>query len=252
MRLIALAVGILGIAAICCGDPGADEHRALSAWSGGGPAGPAPSEPEAPADEARQTRLDARKFFQRVIDRYRRLEQYRDTTRLVQVTRRDGDEPSRVESRIVCEIADGKLQVQTPSSQAKSALGFDLPVKSAAPMRDAQLRYDLWLAPHMALKYTEAPLQQFRAGVDEGFTAVQAEAVTVEDKSMMQITLRSGDGLSEQCTATFDVFVNADSMLIERIEGQQTLPDGANFSTTLDIVPQTPSAQADEAEPATS
>src|SRR5688572_4705198 len=206
---------------------------------------PAAESPEPATQPLKQLdwQLDPVRFFQRVVERYRGLAHYRDTAKLVQVTNRNGKETSRVETKIDCEILEGKLKVQTPASQLKSSLRLNVPVKTSEPMRDAQLRYDLWLAPHMALKFTDEPLSELRAGVDEGFTPVEVEAVTIEDKEMLHVELRSGDGASEGCTAKFDLFVNADSMLIERIEGQQTLPDGASFSTTLQITPTEPKDQ---------
>ena len=99
------------------------------------------------------------------------------------------------------------------------------------------LRYNLWLAPHMALRFTDDPLKEFRLGVKEGFTPTKAEHVTVEKKQWVRLELKSGDGLSEDYTARFDLFVNLQSMLIERIEGEQRLPDGAEYRTTLDITP---------------
>ena len=51
------------------------------------------------------------------------------------------------------------------------------------------------------------------------------------------VQLTSGDGLSEDFTAKFDLYVDPESMLIQRIEGEQRLPDGADYSTTLDITP---------------
>jgi hypothetical protein len=89
--------------------------------------------------------------------------------------------------------------------------------------------------------------------VDEGFTATGAESVTIDNKPMVHVELKSGDGSSEDCQAKFDLFVNPDSMLIERIEGEQVLPDGANYSTTLQITPgEVASPQAETPlEPAT-
>lgn len=53
-------------------------------------------------------------------------------------------------------------------------------------------------------------------------------------------------GSSEDYTARFDLLVNLQSMLIERIEGEQRLPDGAEYRTTLDITP----ILAEQPEPA--
>src|SRR5262249_7382746 len=92
-----------------------------------------------------------------------------------------------------------------------------------------------WLAPHMIMRFSDQPLKDFRAGVDEGFTATAAKSITVDNRKLVQLALKSGDGLSESSAAKFDLFINPESMLIERIEGQQRLPDGANCKTTFKI-----------------
>jgi hypothetical protein len=43
--------------------------------------------------------------------------------------------------------------------------------------------------------------------------------------------------LSESCTARFDLFINPETMLVERIDGEQQLPDGARCTTTMQITP---------------
>ena len=197
-----------------------------------------------------ELKLDPAVFFQRLVNRYRGLHLYRDVVNVVQVTQREGHESSRVETQIACEVSNGTLKVQTPASQVREGLGLGLPVKQSQGVKDAKQKYDLWMAPHMALKFTQEPLKHMRAGVDEGFTATEAESVTIDNKKMVHVELRSGDGLSEDSSAKFDLYVNSDSMLIERIEGEQRLPDGASYSTTLEITPGEVQAEAPSAETA--
>lgn len=182
--------------------------------------------------------LDPAVFFDRLVHHYRGLASYRDTVRLVHVTKRDGEESARLETEIGCEVRDGDLHVTTPTSQARDALSLGLPVRNSPAAGQAKRGYDLWLAPHMALKFDDDPLKHFRAGVDEGFTATEAESVTIDNRKMVHLELRSGDGLSEDCAAKFDIFVNPETMLVECIAGEQRLPDGASSTTTLHITPQ--------------
>jgi hypothetical protein len=181
--------------------------------------------------------IDPAAYFDRLVERYRKLHFYKDSSRIVQVTNRDGCESNRTETQINCEIADGKLKLITPASQLRDQLGLDLPIKIGKPASETGSAYNLWLAPHMAMKFTDKPLKQLRAGVDEGFTPKSVEPVTINNKPMMHVELRSGEEGSESDTAKFDLYVNSDSMLIERIEGEQKLPDGASYSTTVHITP---------------
>ncbi|MCH8211820.1 MAG: hypothetical protein IIB99_10690 [Planctomycetes bacterium] len=196
------------------------------------------------SQDAGADRADARAFFQSLVDRYRRLVAYEDVADVVQITTRPGEEPQRVETRIAATIQDNKLRVETPGSQVRDGIGLDVPLNTSPAMDAFVQKYNLWIAPHMALRFTDEPLQDFRLGVDEGFTPTKIETVTIDNNSMVHLQLTSGDGLSEDYTARFDLYVNPESMLIERIEGEQRLPDGADYRTTLDITP----IRADESQ----
>jgi len=216
-----------------CGEPGLECCTAFAATRA---ADPKRAEPERSLSAKS---ADAATFFAQLVERYRSLDAYKDTARLVETTHREGEEPNRVETTMACEVASGELKVDTPNRQVRDSLGVGLPVKTSPPLKESKRKFDLWLAPHMALKFTEKPLKEFRAGVDEGFTATEVEAVTIDNKKMMHVALRSGDGRSEDCDAKFDLYVNRESMLIERIDGEQRLPDGASYCTTLHITPET-------------
>lgn len=189
-------------------------------------------------DASVEGRIDPLIFFDELVARYRGLTAYRDSTHIVQITRRyDDTEPQRTETRVECELTDGKLSVVTPGSQVRHGLGLRIPVRESAETQQAQMRYDLWLLPHMALKFSERPLEELREGVPEGFTATEAVTVTIANRQMVHLELTSGDGLSGDYNARFDLYVDPESMLIERIEGRQRLPDGGDFETTFHITP---------------
>lgn len=189
------------------------------------------------SQDVRSDRADALAFFESLVDRYRALVAYEDVVDVVQITTRPGEEPRRVETRISAIIQDDNLRIQTPGSQMRDGIGLDVPLKTSPAMEAFVQKYNLWIAPHMVLRFTDAPLQDFRLGVDEGFTPTITETVIIDGRSLVHLQLKSGDGLSEDYTAKFDLYVDPDSMLIRRIEGQQRLPDGADYSTTLDITP---------------
>lgn len=185
--------------------------------------------------------LDAMSFFEHLVARYRALESYEDETSIVQITTHFGEERShRVETTVKCDIVEGRLNVRTPAAQVRGGmmrgLGLTLPI-APQEVQGSKSMYDLWLAPHMAIKFADNPLSEFRAGVPEGFTATEVAPVTIDNKPMVHLELKSGDGLSGDYAAKFDLYIDPDSMLIERIEGQQRLPDGGDFQTTVDIKP---------------
>ena len=123
------------------------------------------------SDHITQERVDAEAFFEALVARYQRLEQYEDSTTVVEVTERCGEDTTRVETRIECEITDGELRVETPQSQLRQGLGLNVPLRRSEALDNLGHKYDLWLAPHMTLRFSEEPLKEFRPGVAEGFRA---------------------------------------------------------------------------------
>jgi hypothetical protein len=53
----------------------------------------------------------------------------------------------------------------------------------------------------------------------------------------VHLELRSGYVQSECCTARFDLYIDSQSLLIERIEGRQRMPYGSELETTVEIDP---------------
>lgn len=185
-----------------------------------------------------KVKMDPLAFFESLVERYRGLSSYRDSTRLTQVTQRLGEKDLRTITSFICEIEDGELTVLTPAGQAREGFGLNLPIRKTDAMKEMELRYRMWLAPHMAMKFAEEPLEILAEGIEEGFTPTSVEHVLDGDKPMVHLELRSGDGLSEICDAEFDFYINPESMLIEKIESVQHMPDGSDYSTTLEITPE--------------
>lgn len=200
---------------------------------------------------ASDTLHDARGFFELLAERYRNLTSYSDMSHIVQVIQHAGEsEPRRVETEMSSEVTDGALRTETALSQLRRTFGLNLPLVAPEPMRKTELRYQLWMLPHLTLKFSDEPLRDFRDGVLEGFTATDLAPVTVDDRPLVHLELRSGDGTSDDSSATFDLYVDPDSMLIERIRGQQRLPDGGNYETTVEITPHRHESDPAAARPA--
>lgn len=198
--------------------------------------GPCPASTEPATEATCPDRLDPVRVFDRVVSRYRSLTAYEDSTRIEEV-RVEGDaEPTVAETRVTCAIADGRLDVRTPGEQAREAAGIDL--STTSPRLEAlRMRYRLWLAPHLGLRFLDEPLEGFRAGVEEGFRPVEAERVVVDERELLRVQLRSGASDHAEAEATFDLFVNPESLLIVRVEGRERLPGGGRCETTFDITP---------------
>ncbi len=97
-------------------------------------------------------------FFGTLVDRYRALSAYEDVVDVVETRTRAGKPPLRVETRIACRLEGDKLAVTTPGSQVRTSAGLDVPLETRPAMEALVLRYNLWLAPHMALHFLDEPL----------------------------------------------------------------------------------------------
>jgi len=184
---------------------------------------------------------DPRAFFDAVVDRYRRLVTYEDRVDVVEIVTRDEGAPHRVETRLTCRIEDNRLHVASSASQVRSG-AVDAPLARSPGMESLVLRYNLWIAPHMVLHFKENPLAEFRLGVPQGFTPTRAEPATIDGRTLIYLELMAAgppDDASADVApvARFELWVNPDSMLIERIKGRQTLPDGAGYETRMEITP---------------
>jgi hypothetical protein len=218
-----LASGAVLMGALALSIPAAAQDTAA-------PAGPA-------ADAAS---VEAAPFFGALAERYRALRAYEDVADVVEVRTHAGRSPLRVETRIACRLEGDRLAVTTPGSQVRTGAGLEMPVDTSPAMEALVLRYNLWLAPHMALHFEDEPLQDLRLGVPEGFTAAAAETVIVDEKRFVHLELLSADATvpaDAEPAARFEFWVDPQSMLIERIEGRQRLPDGADYRTMLRITP---------------
>ena len=201
--------------------------------------------------------LDAAAFFSDLVTRYREMTGYVEDTEVEQETSdpETGDPPVRTRTRIRAEITDGRLRVERPGlldDAVRTVVGESVGLEDGESASES----DLWLLPHMALRFTDSVLQNFRAGVEQPFAPVEAELVSLNDRDLVRIELRSGDGFGIADGATFELFVDPDRMLVERVEGQQMLASGLAFRTSLKIDPlhvrEPGDADSSEGKPASS
>jgi hypothetical protein len=175
--------------------------------------------------------LDPILFFKRLADRYRAIDAYVEETEVEQVTSDPAtdDPPIRTRTRVRAEVSNAKLHVERPGVLDDFARALSPPAAGAAER-------DLWLLPHLRLRFSRSPLEQFRKTGTSGFRAAEADRVMVEDREMVRVELRSGeDGGSGSSDATFSLFVDPERMLVERVEGEEWLPGGIRQQTTLRI-----------------
>lgn len=182
--------------------------------------------------------LDPRQVFDEVVSRYRSLSRYEDTVVVEHVTTRAGEAPRKHETRLQCTYDDaGSFTVTTPGDQVREAVGLGGVIRRSPLLRDLDRQYGLWLAPHLALRFSDDPLRDLRAGVTEGFTPVKAERVVENERELVRVELRAGSSEGDAAGSTVEFFVNPDSLLIVRMQGRQHLPDGVLHETRLEITP---------------
>ncbi len=181
-------------------------------------------------------------IFDTLVERYRQLVDYEDTVVVVETVTRESQEPHRVETRLACRIENDRLRIDSPGAQVRGGVALGPPVARSTAMESLALRYNLWMAPHLALRFKQDPLADFRLGVPQGFIVAGVEQVSWRDRPLMKVRLKAAAvedaGIDDAKTAQYELWVNPDSMLIERVTGHQTLPDGADYRITMDITPR--------------
>lgn len=226
---------LFATAALLCGSPLPGDAATPSGRDDQRPIDRHMAAVEAPATDGVSPTI----FFDRVVQRYHDISTYEDSVVIEQITARDGAAAVREETHVQCTISqEGDLDVTTPAGQMGRRSGLNRLIRSGPLAEKLQRRLDLWLAPHLTLRFEDEPLERFRTGVYEGFTPVKVETVTVKDEELVRLDLRSGDGLSGDFRAMYEVFVNPDTLLIMRVRGVQVMPDGANLLTDYTITPR--------------
>ena len=175
--------------------------------------------------------LDPIRFFKRLVDRYRSIEDYVEETEIERITHDPAtdDPPIRMRTRVRAEVRDARLIVERPG--LLDDVGRSL--TSSKPGATAQ---DLWLLPHLRLRFSDSPLEEFRPTEEGGFRAAEADRVVVDDREMVRVELRAGgEAESGPTDARFSLLVDPERMLVERVEGEEWLPGGLRQQTTLRI-----------------
>jgi hypothetical protein len=207
-----------------------------------------PGSPEASAE--------ATSFFEALVWRYRQLIRYADSSRLEQVveaTEEATADEVRTSVAVRTVIEQGRVEVSTGSGRAADAVGAGpkglhrLGLGRTPAEASLGREIDLTLAPHLGLRVLDEPLRDFRPGRSAGFTATQIERITVDEREMIRVELRSGGDTHGEPAAVFGLTVDPESMLIRRIEGSERLPDGRACTTDLSIDPEY--AEIDPAAP---
>ena len=176
--------------------------------------------------------IDAAAFFRTLVQRYRTLIHYVEETQVEEVVQdlAVDSPPIQTRTQVRVEIVNGQLNVERPGIA-------DDAVQALVPQSESATEEDLWLLPHMKLRYSDDPLEEFRRGIEEGFVPEEANIVRVDDRQLVRLELRSNTGEEEPAKATFELFVDPKRMLVERIEGEQLLPGGLSYRTRLEIEP---------------
>lgn len=175
---------------------------------------------------------DPVKFFDRLVDRYRELKNCREDVRVERVTidPESEDPPLKSVVRVVAEVRDDQLTVR--SSDLLDEV-LDLVGAAEDQRSDGALESDLRLLPHLRLRFREDPLEGFVGGEVDDLRPAELDRVMVEDRELLRVELRSGE--SGASDTTFSLFVDPESMLVERIEGEAWLPGGLHHQTTVQV-----------------
>ncbi len=174
------------------------------------------------------SRTEALAFFQRLVERYRALHRYTEEAEVEQVTDDPATDlpPIRTRSRVRAEVDDRQLTVESSSL-------VDVISETLRPSEDGATDAELWMLPHLRLKFDEKPMESFRPATRTPFRASEIDRVRVDDRELVRVELLSGETGAPD--AKFSLYVDPDRMLVERVEGDEWLPGGLRHRTTVRI-----------------
>jgi hypothetical protein len=174
------------------------------------------------------SRTEALVFFQRLVERYRALHRYTEEAEVEQVTDDPATDapPIRTRSRVRAEVDDRQLTVESSSL-------VDAISETLRPSGDGATDAELWMLPHLRLKFDEKPMESFRPATRTPFRASEIDRVRVDDRELVRVELLSGETGAPD--AKFSLYVDPDRMLVERVEGDEWLPGGLRHRTTVRI-----------------
>jgi len=182
--------------------------------------------------DSQEVSVEGEAFFQRLVDRYGRITHYIDRTRIEEVIEdaATGAPPIRTTTKLKVEFRDERLDVARPGLLQEA---LDTVVEAQEDISGQ----DLWLLPHMALRFTDDPLMEFRRGIDDGFEPTGVGMVGDEEQPLVRLELTSRAHDENGPLARFELFVDPQRMLVERVIGEQQLADGLAYRVQLEIEP---------------
>ena len=169
-------------------------------------------------------------FFERLVRRYRSLRRYAERVEVLQITKDPGtgDPAIRTLTRFRAEITGDDLRVDR-SELTSRAIDALTPHAVGSGASDEEL----WMLPHLSLRFADQPLEQFRPGGRDPFRPSEVDRVTIRNRELVRVELLSGD--EEDPAARFNLFIDPERMLVERVEGDEWLPGGLHHQTTVRI-----------------
>lgn len=178
----------------------------------------------------------------------------------------EGDTRSTVGIQIMdCLVSGSTLAVRASDlrdAAVRSVVGDACDATDASAAGQLRLASRLWLLPHLSLRFADEPLRQMH-GDGDALTPVAVDTVTIGTKELLRLQLTSsrpdeitpdaadggdivppnGSGAhrparSAKRPSTVHLFVNPESMLIERVEQSREIADGVRYESTIEITPE--------------
>jgi hypothetical protein len=150
--------------------------------------------------------------------RYRGLRDHRERGQLVEEIDLGDGTVRRTETQVDCHVRDGRFSVSTTARRIRTFFGRMVPVRTGPGVDAASQEMDQWLVPHALLDRDANP----------SLDASAADTVRVADRDLIRLEFE-GDG------DRVELFVNPETVLVERARAERTLPDGGRWRGELDV-----------------
>lgn len=150
--------------------------------------------------------------------RYRELQDHHERGQLVEEIDLGDGTVRRTETQVDCYVRDGRFTVSTTARRIRTFFGRMVPVRTGPGVEAAAQELDRWIVPHAMLDRDTSSM----------LDASAADTVRVADRELIRLEFEDdGDRV--------ELFVNPETVLVERARAERTLPNGGRWRGELDI-----------------
>ena len=158
-------------------------------------------------------------LFEEVHRRHLALERFAEDLQVVQIVSDEATDaaPVTTRTRVRLEVDGDDCRIDRPTVAPRL-------VEPSGEDGGGPTEADLQLLPHLRLRFDDDPLANLRRGRPDGFTPVAMEHDELDGRPIVRLELQSGPSETPEAWVRFEI--DAESLLVDRVIGEEALAGG--------------------------